>query len=291
MQQIKYFSSAMNDITHSRGWFGKICLLGLILLIPIFGVMVVRGYLYGWARQIAWRVHEPMPAKIFGNEDGRLYRRGFHLLVFDLALALAVYLLLFLIGLIPGLASVQEYLSYGGVTLYTTSYSPIFILIYIVIIIVQMFISWIGSMRISIYGRLSTGFQLNKSWAMYKRLPGGIWRIFGMQLLVGLIIGIALSIVFSIVLVSIILGSMSAVAGSILNLQSLDTQALYSVLYTLILSLGPAMLIAILALIYVCLVASVFIEMLTARALGYWTMQLDVPYWRGPSDPLPFENA
>ena len=108
MQQIKYLSSSWNDITHSRGWFGKICLLGLITMIPIFGIMVLRGYMYGWARDIAWRVHEPMPARIFGNEDGGLYKRGFYMLVLNLVLALAVYLVLWLVALIPGMSTVQE---------------------------------------------------------------------------------------------------------------------------------------------------------------------------------------
>ena len=89
--QIKYYQTAWNDIKNSKGWFGKLCLLALVGLIPIFGQIVIFGYLYGWARDVAWGVHEPMPAKIFGNEDGKLYRRGWFIfvLVFVFSLVLS----------------------------------------------------------------------------------------------------------------------------------------------------------------------------------------------------------
>ena len=86
-----YFSAAWSDITKSPGWFSKTLRLGLLNLIPIFGVLVTYGYLYGWARDIAWNVHRPMPDRIFGNEDGNLFKRGFFILVIG-----------FVFSLIPG---------------------------------------------------------------------------------------------------------------------------------------------------------------------------------------------
>ena len=41
--------------------------------------------------------------------------------------------------------------------------------------LVQILIVWIGSMRISIYDRLSAGFQVSKLWSMYKQSPKGIF--------------------------------------------------------------------------------------------------------------------
>ena len=55
--QTGYFNAAWQDIKNSPGWFGKLVLLSLLSLIPIFGWLVVLGYLYGWARDIAWNVH------------------------------------------------------------------------------------------------------------------------------------------------------------------------------------------------------------------------------------------
>ena len=290
MQQIKYLSSSWNDITHSRGWFGKICLLGLITMIPIFGIMVLRGYMYGWARDIAWRVHEPMPARIFGNEDGGLYKRGFYMLVLNLVLALAVYLVLWLVALIPGMSTVQMYGTSTSFSVQYTVNSPLYFLIYFALIIVETFIMWIGSMRISIYGRLTPGFQLNKIWVMYKRLPGGMWRIFGMELLIGLIIGFVLSIVFTFALSAVIFGMLDTAIPSITSIDYSDMNSLYALIYNLVMAWGPAFLLIMLVFVYVTVVATVFLELLVARALGYWTMQLDVPFWRGQSAPLPFEG-
>ena len=39
----RYFRTCYDDIKSSKGWFGKICLLGLIEFIPIFGQMTVYG--------------------------------------------------------------------------------------------------------------------------------------------------------------------------------------------------------------------------------------------------------
>ena len=65
-----YFAAAWGDVTKSPGWISKLLRLGLLLLVPIFGQVVAYGYLYGWARDIAWNVHRPLPAKIFGNGLG-----------------------------------------------------------------------------------------------------------------------------------------------------------------------------------------------------------------------------
>ena len=286
VQQIRYFNSAWNDIKHTQGWFGKICLLSLIACIPVFGFMVLRGYLYGWARDIAWGVHEPMPAKIFGNEDGKLYRRGFYLLAFNFVLALVVYLLLWVIGMIPGFSTIVDY----GYGVAIASYSALYYIVYFALLIVEMFIMWIGSMRISIYDRLSSGFQLGKIWSMYKHEPAGLWRIFGMQLLVGIIIGIVVGFVFTIVAVFIGVGSAGAIVNAVPQITGGDSASAYVAVINLISAIGPTLLIALFAMTYVLVVASVFLEMLVARAMGYWVYQFDVPHWRGQDDPMPFEE-
>ena len=79
---------AGGDIKNSPGWFSKVLLLALIKCIPIFGTIVEKGYMFGWARDIAWDVKSPMPQHIFGNEDGRLYSRGFFVIVLESVLLL-----------------------------------------------------------------------------------------------------------------------------------------------------------------------------------------------------------
>ena len=63
-----YFAAAWGDVTKSPGWASVVLRLGLLCLIPIFGVVVMYGYLFSWARDIAWNVHRPLPRKIFANE-------------------------------------------------------------------------------------------------------------------------------------------------------------------------------------------------------------------------------
>ena len=53
--QTGYFNAAWQDIKNTPGWFGKLILLSLLSFVPIFGWLVVLGYLYGWARDIACR--------------------------------------------------------------------------------------------------------------------------------------------------------------------------------------------------------------------------------------------
>ena len=111
-----YFAAAWGDVAKSPGWASVVLRLGLLCLIPIFGVVVMYGYLFSWARDIAWNVHRPLPRKIFANEDGSLYRRGFFILVVALVFSLVPELVNLFIGMSAGF-------SFGGTALYG-SYVP-----------------------------------------------------------------------------------------------------------------------------------------------------------------------
>ena len=111
-----YFAAAWGDVTKSPGWASVVLRLGLLCLIPIFGIVVMYGYLFSWARDIAWNVHRPLPRKIFANEDGSLYRRGFFIFVVALVFSLVPELVNLFIGMSAGF-------SFGGTALYG-SYVP-----------------------------------------------------------------------------------------------------------------------------------------------------------------------
>lgn len=268
-----YFSAAWGDITKSPGWFSKILRMGLLCFIPIFGVLVVYGYLYGWARDIAWNVHRPMPEKIFGNEDGNLYKRGFFILVIG-----------FVFSLIPGafsfLTSMVTGVSFLGAA--TASSAPlgvgsllmalVFSLAGLVLTFAVVFFYWVGAMRCALYGTLSSGFQFGKIWAMLRYDFTGLLRIFGMSLICGAVVGIA---AFIIIGLSVTLGVIFGVAF----IQN-ETQV---VIYTLVI------LLLILVLCVVSSFISVLITALISRALGYWTRQFQVNLWGGQEDPMPFE--
>lgn len=291
--RIQYFQTAWNDIKNSQGWFGKLCLLALIGLIPIFGQIVIFGYLYGWAREIAWGVHEPLPVRIFGNEDGKLYRRGWF-----------IFLVVFVFALIPGIvtgagSTMQQVGLYSSMADEAAASAGISVtvggIVYLIGVAVALFASilaWIGSMRVSIYDRLSTGFQLGKIWKMFRHDTGGIMRIFGMNLLVGLILGILLSIVVTVLIMLVVFVGAAGLAGAGFTPESFeyisDTEAM-RIFTQLIGSVGLVGIICLALSLFLANATNIFTEMLVARALGYWTWQFDVPQWGGKDDPMPFE--
>lgn len=268
-----YFSAAWGDITKSPGWFSKMLRMGLLCFIPIFGVLVVYGYLYGWARDIAWNVHRPMPEKIFGNEDGNLYKRGFFILVIG-----------FVFSLIPGvfnfLTSMVTGVSFLGAA--TASSAPlgvgsllmalVFSLAGLVLTFAVVFFYWVGAMRCALYGTLSSGFQFGKIWAMLRYDFTGLLRIFGMSLICGAVVGIAAFIIIG----------LSVTLSVIFGVAFIQNEA-QAVVFAVII------LLLILILCVVSSFISVLITALISRALGYWTRQFQVNLWGGQEDPMPFE--
>ena len=268
-----YFSAAWGDITKSPGWFSKILRMGLLCFIPIFGVLVVYGYLYGWARDIAWNVHRPMPEKIFGNEDGNLYKRGFFILVIG-----------FVFSLIPGafsfLTSMVTGVSFLGAA--TASSAPlgvgsllmalVFSLAGLVLTFAVVFFYWVGAMRCALYGTLSSGFQFGKIWAMLRYDFTGLLRIFGMSLICGAVVGIA----------AFVLVGLSVTLSVIFGVAFIQNEA-QAVVFAVII------LLLIVILCVVSSFSSVLITALISRALGYWTRQFQVNLWGGQEDPMPFE--
>ena len=110
--QIRYFDAAWNDIKNSPGWFGKLCLLALVNFIPIFGQMVTFGYLFGWAREISWGAHRPMPASLFSNEDGKFWRRGWFVFVLSIVLMI-IPIIIMSIGQGMQLSGISSAISIG----------------------------------------------------------------------------------------------------------------------------------------------------------------------------------
>lgn len=272
-----YFAAAWGDITQSPGWVSKFARLGLLLLIPIFGVIVMYGYLYAWARDIAWNVHRPLPDHIFGNEDGRLYSRGFFVLV-----------VAFVFSLVPGFVGGLFSFSAGMTTLFWPGdyianalvvglgSGLIISLLALVLSFVATFFIWVGSMRVAIYGTLSAGFQVRKIWAMIRYDFMGLLRIFGMALICDLVIAFIAGVIgFVLVLFVSVVGFSAATL--------LDDRGAVFFLILFCLVVGVFFLV-------VALGAGVLVEALIARALGYWTRQFEVAQWGGQDDPMPFEQ-
>lgn len=290
-----YFSTVWRDIKNSPGWFGKLLLLSLVSFIPIFGAIVVYGYLFGWARDIAWGAHTPLPRRIFGNEDGRLYSRGFFVLVIMLVCMLIPLVINLIIGFTSGLGLagldglrdhglVVSWLPFGmfagvmGLALFAVSLAAAFF---------AVLFSWVGSMRMTVYGRLSAGVQFSRMWAMIRHDLGGLLRILGMVVLLTAVASIVMVIFVMMVIVLVALVGIVAASGSF----AARATAVDGPLWGMIGAMGGLAIVLMLVYIFFSTVASVFVEMMTVRALGYWVQQFDVPAWQGQDDPMPFERV
>lgn len=289
----KYFRTSYGDIKGSKGWFGKICLLGLIEFIPIFGQMTVYGYAWEWAHKAAWGVDTPMPKKIYSRPGSKMLRWGWFALV-----------IAFLIALIPGIVmSIGSWFSSMGMEtgIYTATgrymvVSPgnfgfaalgwVVNVIGIVLTVFACVISWVGTIRMTMYDRLGTGLQIGKIWAMIKQDFGGIMRIFGMVILFEIIGGIIIGIIVAIIL-ALVLGATLTPLILMASSGGYPDSAIVGYLVTLVMTMLPLLLL----ISYVWFVYSVFVQLLLARAVGYWTRQFNVAAWGTKDDPLPFEVA
>lgn len=280
--QTGYFSAAWNDIRNSQGWFRKLLLLSLLMFIPVFGWVVLAGYLLGWARDMAWGVHAPMPARLFGNEDGKLYSRGFFAWLIRVVLTAIVWVAFSLVVPLLGAGfSMLGHLGRGimGVSAGVGSLGMALLILLAAVflaIMVTLF-TWIGWMRMSIYGRLSAGFQFGRIWAMLRRDTGGIMRIFGLFFAINIVVATVL--VFVGAFVVLLTGVAIAIGVGAPGLHSPGIMVWMTIL----------MVLVFVAAAYLSMCVYVFSTMVAVRALGYWTRQFDVPRWRGQDDPMPFE--
>lgn len=290
---IQYFKSAWGDIKNSRGWFGKLCLLSLLNFIPIFGQIVSMAYIYGWAREIAWGTHEPMPARLFSNDDGKFWRRGWFVFVLSFVFSL-IPAIVYSIG--ASIESAQVVITFFGPRVTVDPFleglgSTLRIIGFVCMILVGI-LAWVGSIRVAIYDRLSAGFQFGKIWKMIRHDSNGVLRIFGMELLFSFIVGIVLSIVIFILALIVIMAGVAGLMNAGYTIQSLQYMTQAQIAQFVLQFIASAGVVGILSFLIGCFlagVATLFIELLVVRAIGYWTMQFEVPVWGGQDDPLPFE--
>ncbi|WP_276685635.1 DUF4013 domain-containing protein [Slackia piriformis] len=286
MQQ-GYFSRSWEAFRSTEGWFAKICVLALVAFIPILGPIVVSGYLLGWARDAAWGMDNPLPRKVFGNEDGRLYRRGLFAWIISLVMGLAVFVVVFVCMSLFGLAA--------GVfsTLFDGAYAAGFLAIpatigsfgigavSLVVSFAAQFFIWIGCMRMSIYDTLSAGFQIGQIWSMIKRDPVGLLKIFLYELVASLLIGVVLAVIWTVLVFVGMIAAMVFVGAA-----DLSGMAAYGLDGFAVMGAIAAILL-FLAVVYVSMALGVVLQALVYRSLGYWMAQLNVAAWGSQYDPLP----
>lgn len=290
----RYFRTSFGDIKSSQGWFGKICLLGLISLIPVFGQMTVYGYAYEWAHKAAWGMDSPMPRKIYGRPGSKMLRWGWFVLVIGIVFSLAPGIVMSIGGSLSSAGAETGFytatgrymmVSPGNIALGGLGW--VASVIGLVLTVFAMLMAWAGTMRMTVYDRLGAGFQFGKLWAMVRQDFGGLMRIFGMALLFGIIGAVVIGFIM-VIAVMIILGATIAPLIFVIENGGYYTD---SALIGYILTLVATMLPLILVVSYIGLVYNAFIQLLVARALGYWMRQFDVANWGTQNDPLPSAPA
>lgn len=282
MQQPRYFYDSWHDITSSPGWFVIMLKLALVSLIPVFGAIVVYGYLYTWARERAWGINQPMPRRIFENKDGKLYSRGGLIFIISLIVA-AITSFILNVDMLASVTRISQMLAYSPqslsdpnvlfnmLPLYLVPHSSLFGMVVSVILTI---VGWVMSMRVAIYDSFNAGFRLDKVWKMLTHNILGILKVWLMSIIVTVVVTIV-GLVIAGLIVIIPMAACFAMSGATVN------AAIAAILLII-----PLLLLAV----YVALVLSSIETALVIRALGYWTETFNVPEWGSYADPLPFEK-
>lgn len=282
MQQPRYFYDSWHDITSSPGWFVIILKLALVSLIPVFGAIVVYGYLYTWARERAWGINQPMPRRIFENKDGKLYSRGGLIFIISLIVA-AITSFILNVDMLASVTRISQMLAYSPqslsdpnvlfnmLPLYVVPHSSLFGMVVSVILTI---VGWIMSMRVAIYDSFNAGFRLDKVWKMLTHNILGILKVWLMSIIVTVVVTIV-GLVIAGLIVIIPMAACFTMSGATVN------AAIAAILLII-----PLLLLAV----YVALVLSSIETALVIRALGYWTETFNVPEWGSYAEPLPFEK-
>lgn len=291
--QKRILKRVWEDVEHSKGWFGKVCILALLAFIPIFGQLVLLGFIFGWARDIAWDVQSRLPRKLISREDGSFWKRAWRILLLFIVFAV-LPLVLFIIG--NTIQSTQYVMTIFGPQPVENSglalLRTVVVGASVILAIACAVFAAVGAMRISIYNKLSAGFQLRFIGKMLHYDMGGMMRIVGMTAFltcIGFIVVTLISLLFAYPLIYI---ATSNYFGSTYPLDMLPYMAqIEQVSFAIqaLMYVGPAGFAVSMVILYVFNLFSVFIGLLSVRALGYWTKEFKVPLWGDQKDPLPFE--
>ena len=248
----KYFSRAMSSIGKQKEGWKLVLLCALIALIPIIGPIWSLGFIYKWAKNIAWGLNEPLSTSDL--EIGSCLSLGFKVFVVGLVWGLIAFVFFYITAPLSNIKVL----------------GPLFSLIRWVLYIFLGFAVTVGSLRAVIYDDISAGLQFSKVWEMMtrnaNRLIHPILADFGISIVLGLI---------SLIVIIIAIGS----AGFSFYVDLLDG------------SFSPALirsLIASLPLVFLILKVIAIVRSLTTSLIyAMWMIQFDLPLWGGKEDPIP----
>lgn len=233
-------AAAWDDILQTKGWFGKILLLGLIYCVPILNFFVA-GYAMRWSRELFLGKVSPMPQRIFGP---RTFVNGFFAFVLELVVGIVVCI----VGVI------LEFIPFIGVVVYMA-----------LAIFVSAF-EYLAIMRIAVADRLGAGFDISQLWRTGKQNLGTLCCATIVPLLIiqaiMMVICLALGLIMGIPLVGVIV---DAVNTSAYPYYYSDAQAFALIMQTMMIMLPMLLVMYVVTCFF-----GAFMTVLVMRATGHY---------------------
>ena len=262
----RYFARSWALLTLEKGWWKPVLIMALFGLIPVVGILALVGYALETARVTAWGINAGPKQKDL--KFGTYIVTGFKAVVIALAF-----------GLVYSIAT--------GIL----SFIPVINLILIPVFIVAAFVYPLCinviQVRASVYGRISAGFAFKNIFEMIKHDMGGLFRIFGMGIVLGIVTSLIMGIIGGSAAISMIV-NIGTQALTIARTQNVTDQSqvgliMLALLARSVIQMGPIFLI----IGYIGHVVGLIVMLLMQNAIALWMRQFNVAAWGQSNDPLP----
>lgn len=234
--------AALNDLTASEGWKGRMVLLGLIGCVPILN-FVVYGYGLNWSREVPFGAKTPMPRQMV---SGRNFEIGFYYFVIALVVGLVVGIASAIVGWVPLLGWAAAL----ALMLFSAMFTPL-----------------LGT-RMAMMGSLGEGFQVGRAWDVLKRNWTGLLAA---GVLPDLVVGLVLLVV-GVLFMGI------GFAGMIGPLMALSSGATAGSAAMAVGSMGIIGFVLVLVWYVLCAAGSAMATIVSLRAVAHWVGRY-APEW------------
>ena len=262
----RYFARSWALLTLEKGWWKPVLIMALFGLIPVVGILALVGYALETARVTAWGINAGPKQKDL--KFGTYIVTGFKAAVIALAFGLAYSIATEILSYIPVINLILV---------------PVFI---VAAFVYPLFIN-IVQVRASIYGRISAGFAFNNIFEMIKHDMGGLFRIFGMGFVLGIVTSIVMGIIGGSVALSMIvnIGTQTVTIARTQNVTSEDRLGI--IMLALFARSFIQMVPVFLIIGYIGHVVGLIVMLLMQNAIALWMRQFNVAAWGQSTDPLP----
>ena len=262
----RYFARSWALLTMEKGWWKPVLIMALFGLIPIVGILALVGYALETARVTAWGINAGPKQKDL--KFGTYIATGFKAAVIALAFGLAYSIAFTILAFIPVV-------------------NLILIPIFIVVAFVYPLLINVIQVRAAVYGRISAGFAFKNIFEMIKHDVGGLFRIFGMGIVLAIVTSIIMGIIGGSAAISMIVNVVTQ-AIAIAKTQNITSESQLIVIMVALLARGVLQMGPIfLAIGYIGHVLGLIVMLLMQNAIALWMRQYNVSAWGQSNDPLP----